>query len=204
MQAAMEKRSIIRENGQLKLVDQASANVKAKHFAAPLLDRWFSRTNGKAEYAHPPTFGMSDAPTILITNWRRRKMGRFRRLVDRAANWLGFGVDQEGAAAQEPSWLTSIDWFRASIGASLLFTAIRWIDDQFYILAGYPEVWLWHYLPVTFSAGCIHLLVQLDKLDIDERIKRWFVPTAIGLGALLLYKESLNIVLYAIYYLFPN
>jgi hypothetical protein len=201
MQAAMEKRSITRENGQLKLVDQASANVKAEHFAAPLLDRWFSRTNGRADYAHPPTFGMSDAPTILITNSARSKMGRFKGLVDRAAKWLGFGVDQDVASAAEPSWLTSIDWFRASIGASLVFTAIRWLDNQFYLLAGYPEVWLWHYLPVMFSAGCIHLLVQLDNLNISDRIKKWFVPTALGLGALLLYKESLNIFLYL---LFPN
>ena len=203
MQAAMEKRSITRENAQLKLFDQASANVKAEHFAAPLLDRWFSRTNGKADYAHPPTFGMSDAPTILITNWARSKMGRFRGLVDRAAKWLGFGLEGE-AAHSEPSWLTSIDWPKAIIGASLISMAIRWLDRQFYTIAGSPEFWLWHYLPVTATAACIHLLVQLDKLEINDRMKRWFVPTAIGLGALLLYKESLNIVLYAIYYLFPN
>jgi hypothetical protein len=56
-------------------------------------------------------------------------------------------------------------------------------------------------LPVTFTAGCIHLLVQLDKLEVSDRIKKWFIPTALGLGSMLLYKESLNLL---IYFVFPN
>lgn len=130
-------------------------------------------------------------------------MDKFRGLIERAARWLGFGEADVAAEypAKEPSWLASIDWVRAVIGASALWTLIRWVDSQIYLLTGNPDPWLWHYLPVTASAGCIHLLLQLDKLNVPENLKAWFVPTAIGLGAMLLYKESLNIV---IYFVFPN
>lgn len=130
-------------------------------------------------------------------------MGKFKGLIEKAAHWLGFGEADVAAeyAAKEPSWLASIAWVKACLGASGLTMIIRWADSQIYSVTGFPDPWLWHYLPVTASAGCIHLLLQLDKLNLPEKLKAWFVPTAIGLGAMLLYRESLNIVLY---FLFPN
>lgn len=130
-------------------------------------------------------------------------MGPIRKFVDRAALWLGFGLDEEGESltSKKPTWFTSIDWPKAIIGASALSLVIRWLDGQVYVLAGSPEIWLWHYLPVTATAGLIHLLIQLDKLGIPEVLKKWFVPTAIGLGAMLIYRESLNLLLY---FLFPT
>jgi hypothetical protein len=125
-------------------------------------------------------------------------MDKFRGLIERAAHWLGFGEANVAAEypAKETSWLASIDWVRAFIGASALWTLIRWVDSQIYVLTGNPDPWLWHYLPVTASAGCIHLLLQLDKLQLPQRLKAWLVPTAVGLGTFLLYRESLNIVIY--------
>ncbi len=125
-------------------------------------------------------------------------MDKFRGLIERAAHWLGFGEADVQAEypAKEPSWLASIDWVRAFIGASALWTLIRWADSQIYVLTGNPDPWLWHYLPVTASAGCIHLLLQLDKMRLPQRLKAWLVPTAVGLGTFLLYRESLNIVIY--------
>jgi hypothetical protein len=130
-------------------------------------------------------------------------MGKFRGFVAKAADWLGYGhapADDE-TPAKQPGWLASVDWVKACFGASALMTLIRWLDGQLYSFTGFSNPWLWHYLSVTATAGCIHLLLQLDKLELPQKLKAWFVPTAIGLGALLIYKESLNIV---IYFLFPN